>query len=125
MPAFSGPDHNAAIQALPGMETFYKMLDPAYYQFSVRLGAKILLIWKGWTGNGKNRRNDHALSGEKQKEYIQKCWYRGSLLPLGASSVSVISALRKHAKAKRRQEAPWDQGSGRGRLIKERSNQEK
>lgn len=63
-------------------ETFYKMLD-LYYQFSVRVGKNI-------DTDRLNREREKTeetimrLLAKNKKEYIRKCRYCGSVLPLGA-----------------------------------------
>ena len=64
-------------------ETFYKMLD-LYYQFSVRLGKNIDLERLD-REREKTEETIMRYLAKNKKEYIQKCQYCGSLLPLGAS----------------------------------------
>lgn len=65
-------------------ETFYKMLD-LYYQFSVRLGKEIELERLD-AEREKTEETIMRFLSRNKKEYIRKCQYCGSLLPLGAVS---------------------------------------
>lgn len=65
-------------------ETFYKMLD-LYYQFSVRLGKEIDAD-RLTQEREKTEETIMRYLSKNKKEYIGKCQYCGSLLPLGASS---------------------------------------
>lgn len=65
-------------------ETFYKMLD-LYYQFSVRLGKEIELERLD-TEREKTEETIMRFLSKNKKEYIRKCQYCGSQLPLGATS---------------------------------------
>lgn len=64
-------------------ETFYKMLD-LYYQFSVRLG-KIINTERLEREREKTEETIMRLLSKNKKDYIGKCQYCGSMLPLGAA----------------------------------------
>ncbi len=64
-------------------ETFYKMLD-LYYQFSTRLGKNMDLN-RLEREREKTETTIMLLLSKNKKDYIRKCQYCGSQLPLGAA----------------------------------------
>lgn len=63
-------------------ETFYKMLD-LYYQFSGRVGKNIDMA-RLERERAKTEETIMRFLSKDKKEYIRKCQYCGTLLPLGA-----------------------------------------
>lgn len=83
-------------------ETFYKMLD-LYYQFSVRLGKEIDMERLDREREKTEETIMRHLSKDK-KEYIQKCKYCGTVLPL-ESNRRVCEKCFEEIRGKRREEA--------------------
>lgn len=87
-------------------ETFYKMLD-LYYQFSVRMGKEMELE-RLETEREKTEETIMRFLSKNKKEYIRKCQYCGSMLPVGA-----VSRMCDKCHAATRRKMPGSENPGR------------
>lgn len=97
-------------------ETFYKMLD-LYYQFSVRLGKEIDMNRLDREREKTEETIMRHLAKDK-REYIQKCKYCGTVLPLDVNG-RVCEKCFEEIRGKRREEALI-----KGVRMKQRGNDE-